>query len=147
MLCKACEKLFSTVKTSSPGSWSGVKPCLFEYPLLQDVWAGPHHIEPDGFLSAVKQTCYICSTLFRDCSAELREQARSFRTFYQLHLGGNSDEVQHTEDHYALEFTIEVLQGKAPIAEEQVFDCSGIFKILPRRGTFAVRHWRPTQKG
>jgi hypothetical protein len=140
MLCKACENLLSTVKTSSPGFWSGVKPSLFEYPQLQDVWAGPHHIEPEGVLSAVKQTCYICSTLFRDCSAELREQARSFRTFYQLRLARSNDEVRNSEDHYALEFTIEVLQGEAPIAEEQVFDCSGIFKILPRNGTFAVHH-------
>ena len=55
--------------------------------------------------------------------------------------------TQQLEDRYELEFTIEVLQGRPPIAKEQVFNCRGIFKILPKRGTFTAHILTTAQRG
>lgn len=134
MLCSACNDIFSNARMVAPGSWIGTKPSLFDYPELPNAWAGSHHIEQNEFLEAADQRCYICSTLFRDCNTALREQAQSIRTFYQLRLVDDHAPLQPSKDHFELEFTFEVLHGKAPIAERQVIDCSGVFKILPKNG-------------
>ncbi|KIY03971.1 uncharacterized protein Z520_00663 [Fonsecaea multimorphosa CBS 102226] len=114
------------------GNWSGTKPALFEHPEGPNEWAGSHHIHEGDFYEAVQQGCYICWTIYRDCSTELREQARAFRTFYQLRALDADGTLPHLEDHYELEFTTEILNGEAPIAKQQVFDCSGVFKIIPK---------------
>ncbi|KIW33541.1 uncharacterized protein PV07_00381 [Cladophialophora immunda] len=132
MLCNACSDLLSVVKTHPPGTWTGVKPALFEHPEEPNEWAGSHHIHVGDFYEAVQQGCYICWTIYRDCSNELREQAPAFRTFYQLRSLDADGTLPHLEDHYELEFTTEILDGEAPIAKLQVFDCSGVFKILPK---------------
>jgi len=136
MLCNACIGLLLVVKTHPPGTWTGIKPVLFEYPELPNAWAGSHHIKAGDFLGAAQRRCYICSTIYRDCSAELRKHARAFRTFYQLQAMATNGSIPDQEDHYELEFTTEILNEEEPITEQQVFDCSGIFKILPKRGKF-----------
>ncbi|KIW90807.1 uncharacterized protein Z519_08590 [Cladophialophora bantiana CBS 173.52] len=132
MLCNACIDLLSVVKTHPPGNWTGTKPALFEHPEGPNEWAGSHHVGAGDFYDAVRQGCYICWTIYRDCSTELREQAHTFRTFYQLRALDADGSAPHLEDHYELEFTTEILNGDAPIAKQQVFDCSGVFKILPK---------------
>ncbi|KIW70258.1 hypothetical protein, variant 2 [Phialophora macrospora] len=133
MLCKECIKLLSVVKNHPPGDWVGIKPSLFDYPEDQDTWAGSHHVEPYSFLNAALERCYICSTIYRDCSAEMRAQSMSFRTFYSLKVSNFESARPTGDNHYALEFTIEILDGRDPIAEQQVFDCNGTFKIIPKK--------------
>jgi hypothetical protein len=73
----------------------------------------------------------LCYTILRDCSQEARKQADAFRTFY---------EVRPTlEDQYDLNFTVEILNGRAPIAQAQVIDCIGTFRILPKGSMFVRR--------
>ena len=134
MLCNACTGLLSVVKTHPPGTWTGIRPALFESAELPSTWAGSHHIKEDEFLEAAQRRCYICSTIYRDASAELRKQAHAFRTFYHLRAVGTSPSLPHLYGSYELEFTTEILNVEKPIAEQQVFDCSGIFKILPKKG-------------
>lgn len=138
MLCLACQEVLSLPETSPPGSRMGEEPRLFSYPHLPEAWVGSHHIEPWQFLFATDERCYICSTIFRDLSPELRDQAQFLRTFYKLLKSGDGLSAPSSEDRYSLEFMIEILQGKAPIAEQQVFDCTGIFKILPKNGKCMV---------
>ncbi|KAK7905911.1 hypothetical protein LTR67_000635 [Exophiala xenobiotica] len=124
MFCEACKRLFHTVKHSSPGTRSGVDPELFGYGELENGWIGSHHIQAGAFRSAAEARCYLCYTILRDCSQEARKQADAFRTFY---------EVRPTlEDQYDLNFTVEILNGRAPIAQAQVIDCIGTFRILPK---------------
>ena len=134
MLCGACDKIFSNARKVAPGSWIGTKSSLFDYHELPNAWAGSHHTEQNEFLQAADHRCYICSTLFRDCNTTLREQAYAIRTFYQLRLVDDYRSSQPAQEHFELEFTFEVLHGKAPIAERQVVDCSGVFKIVPKNG-------------
>ena len=134
MLCGPCTELLSVVKNHSPGTWIGTKPKLFAYPTGVDVWAGSHHIEPNSFVSATSSRCYVCSTIYRDCSTELRAQAWSFRTFYELRVAKLEGAHPSMDKHYDLDFTIEILNGREPIAEQHVFECNGTFKILPRHG-------------
>ena len=130
MFCKECNRLFQTVKHSSPGTRSGVDPELFDYPELEDGWVGAHHTQAGSFRLAVDARCYLCYSIFRDCSQEARKQAEVFRTFYEIRPTSNN--------HYALNFTVEILEGKAPIAQSQVIDCIGTFQILPRGGMFSI---------
>ncbi|OAP62892.1 hypothetical protein AYL99_02119 [Fonsecaea erecta] len=132
MLCNACINILSVIKTHPPGSWTGTKPVLFDHPEGPNEWAGSHHVHEGDFYEAVRRGCYICWTIYRDCSTELREQAHAFRTFYQLRALDADGTLPHLEDHYELEFTTEILEGEAPIAKQQVFDCSGVFKIIPK---------------
>jgi hypothetical protein len=135
MLCNECIKLLSVVKNHPPGNWIGVRPRLFDYPEDEDAWAGSHHVEPYSFLNAALGRCYICSTIYRDCSVEIRAQGRSFRTFYSLKVAVIESSPPPGDNHYTLDFTIEILYGEDPIAEQQVFDCNGTFKIVPSKGT------------
>ncbi|KAK5265950.1 hypothetical protein LTR96_008851 [Exophiala xenobiotica] len=87
---------------------------------------GSHHIEAGTFRSAAGDRCYVCWTIFRDCSEEERKQADVFRTFY---------EVRPTiEDQYDLDFTVEILTGRAPLPQRHVIGCIGTFRILPKGG-------------
>jgi hypothetical protein len=127
------------VKNYPPGVWVGIKPELFEYAEHKEGWAGSHHHELNSFLNAALKRCYICSTIFRDCSTELRAQARSFHTFYELRVA-EIDDTRHSGDkQYELDFTIEILDGNDPIAAQQVFDCNGTFKLLPKTGMSSKR--------
>ncbi len=135
MLCEACSDLLSVVGNHSPGTGTGIKPQLFAFPEAASVWRGAHHVEPNSFANAALARCYICSTIFRDCSTELRAQALLFRTFYEVKVAPPENAPSSVDNHYELNFNIEILDGQEPIAAQQVFDCNGTFKILPKEGT------------
>ncbi|KAJ9616433.1 hypothetical protein H2200_000151 [Cladophialophora chaetospira] len=141
MLCDACTNIFSAVKTHPPGEWIGIEPKLFAYPRNPNVWLGSHHIEPHSFLNAAQGRCYICSTIYRDCSTKLRTQANSLRTFYELTLATSGGPHEAVKARYDLDFTIEILDGQEPIAKQQVIDCNGTFKILPKQEVSAPGEW------
>ena len=109
MLCRACTKLLTVVKDYPTGEWVGLKPSLFDYAEDEDAWAGSHHTEPREFLNAALGRCYICSTIYRDCSAELRNQASSFRTFYELKVADRASFSRSLGNQYELDFTVEIL--------------------------------------
>lgn len=132
MLCDPCQHLLTRVPQSSPGSWKGNRPRMFRDPEFADVWAGAHHVQTGNFASAADNACYICSTILRDCNAQLRQWAPFFRTFYQLRFDENKET---SKDHYELDFTVEVLPRQEPLVQGQVFSCAGTFKILPQNGT------------
>src|ERR1700710_2705283 len=122
MLCCACRDVLSRVKLHPPATWSGATPTLFDYRETSNVWAGAHHVEPHAFLTAARSNCYICATIYRDCSHQLRQRAHAFRTFYQLRTTRTDDLLTGPEHAYELEFTTEIFQGKEKIEVPQVFD-------------------------
>lgn len=133
MLCSACTGIISVVRKHPPGIWIGPKPTYFAYPESAVAWAGAHHAEDGAFYDAVQKNCYICSTIYRDCSHEIRSQAYIFHTFYRLQKVDSPSPQPQSDNCYELEFTTEVIHGDNLMAEEQVFDCSGVFKILPKQ--------------
>lgn len=136
MLCGSCQKIWARIDSGLPCDKQTAEPSLFEYAQQPNTWTGSHHTSDGSFVSAVQDNCYICTTIERDCTRELRKQAALFRTFYQLQSTDNPDQDGRR---YDLDFTVEILRGQPPIPQRHVFDCSGIFKILPKQGMFLIR--------
>lgn len=67
---------------------------------------------------------------------QLRQQAGAFRTFYQLQVKDNECQSDLQDGSYDLEFTTEIVERNETAAAQQVFGCSGVFKILPKQGRF-----------
>jgi hypothetical protein len=132
-LCRVCLELFNTVGSTPAGTWSGAKPGSFGYPELTDAWGGSHHTEPGSFITAFERKCYICSTIFRDCSVLQRKQAWNFRIFY-LFYELREQNTSRKPARYGLEFSIEIVRPDQDLTKELVFECRGVFKILPLTG-------------
>ena len=107
---------------------------LFDFDTPEDGWAGSYHVEQGSFLDADRALCYICATIYRDCNNNLRQEAHRIRTYYQLRLLPRDGSSGSEEDRYELDFTGEISDGQERIERQQVFDCRGLFKILPRDG-------------
>jgi hypothetical protein len=135
MVCLRCSEALSAPGRTKFGEHHGQHPTLFIFD-SNNGWTGSHHVEPGEFFEAVESLCYICLVIFRDCSKELRKQARAFRTYYKIRRPSASTYDNGVDgDRYDLEFMIEILQGTTPIVKRQAFSCKGTFKILPTSGT------------
>lgn len=134
MLCTACDNMFDNARMTAPGIWSGPRPSLFDYDDMPDTWAGAHHFVEGSFRLAAEQRCYICLTLLRDCNRMFRTQSQYIRTYYQLRRVDDRKPKRSSRDHFELEFTFELSRGEGPTATKQVVDCTGVFKILPKKG-------------
>lgn len=136
-LCNFCVSMFTTIQSAPVGSWQGSKPRSFGYPDSSYLWGGSHHVLPGSFLTSVKNECYICSTIFRDCNDSQRELARSFQIFYRLYKL-QEEEIHDEMMRYGLRFGIEVEQNDQDVLGEFFYDCQGDFKLLPSKGALEL---------
>ncbi len=132
-LCDECRSVFSRVRSPSAQTWVGPKPRSFSYPQRSYLWGGSHHIQQGSFLRAVRERCYVCVTIFRDCNEAQQQIAESFQIFYQIYY--LSSQAASDERHrYGLRFGIETKQKDRALFGEFFYDCQGDFKVLPYEG-------------